>query len=48
MRQNIMNMVGASDLKVAPFSHRLFAPNNYGVGIVDDTVADGISQKWLR
>ena len=39
---------GVSDvLQPLPLPHRFFAANNYGVGIVDDAVADSICQKWI-
>ena len=31
-------------MQTLPFAHGLLASNDYGVGIVDNTVADGISQ----
>ena len=44
-------MVGvkASDiLQPLPLAHGFFSANDYGVSIVDDSVADGISQQWVR
>lgn len=44
-------MVGvkASDiLQPLPLAHGFLAANDYGVGIVNNTVADGISQQWVR
>ena len=41
-------MVGvkASDiLQPLPLAHGFLAANDYGVGVVDDSVADGISQQ---
>lgn len=32
-------------LQTLPLAHGLLASNDYGVGIVDNTVADGISQQ---
>ena len=31
-----------------PLAHGFLAANDYGVGVVDDSVADGISQQWVR
>ena len=31
-----------------PLTHGFLASNDHGVGIVDNTVADGISQQWVR
>ena len=44
-------MVGvkASDiLQPLPLAHGFLAANDYGVGVVNNTVADGISQQWVR
>ena len=44
-------MVGvkASDiLQSLPLTHGFLTANDYGVGVVDDSVADGISQQWVR
>ena len=44
-------MVGvkASDiLQSLPLTHGFLTANDYGVGIVDDSVADGISQQRVR
>ena len=32
-------------LQVLPLAHGLLAANDYGVGVVDDAVADGIGQQ---
>ena len=43
-----MNVVGASDtLQAVPLSHGLFASDNYGVGIADDTVTIILRQALL-
>ena len=31
-----------------PVAHGFLTANDYGVDIVDDSVADGISQQWVR
>ena len=44
-------MVGvkASDiLQPLPLAHGFLAANDYGVGVVNNSVADGISQQWVR
>ena len=35
-------------LQPLPLAHGFLASNDYGVGIVGNTVADGISQQWVR
>ena len=35
-------------LQPLPLAHGFLAANDYGVGVVDDSVADGISQQWVR
>ena len=35
-------------LQTLPLTHGFLAANDYGVGIVDNSVADGISQQWVR
>ena len=34
-------------LQPLPLAHGFLAANDYGVGVVDDSVADGISQQWI-
>ena len=44
-------MVGvkASDiLQSLPLTHGFLTANDYGVGVVDDSVVDGICQQWVR
>ena len=44
-------MVGvkASDiLQPLPLAHGFLAANDYSVGVVNNSVADGISQQWVR
>ena len=31
-----------------PLAHGFLAANDYGVGVVNNSVADGISQQWVR
>ena len=38
----------AALLQALPLAHGFFSANDYGVSIVDDSVADGISQQWVR
>ena len=35
-------------LQTLPLTHGFLASNDHGVSIVDDSVADGISQQWVR
>ena len=35
-------------LQTLPLAHGFLASNDHGVSIVDDSVADGISQQWVR
>ena len=35
-------------MQTLPLTHGFFSANDYGVGIVDDSVADGISQQRVR